>query len=43
MDLISNGLRKVSGNRLPLWNRWIPKGANRIKELKNERMNGSND
>jgi D-lactate dehydrogenase len=41
MGLISGGLRKVSGNRLPLWNPWMPKGARRIKKLKNERMKDS--
>lgn len=38
MELISGSMRKLSGNRIPLWNLWMPKGAMRIKKLKNERI-----
>ena len=31
MQGISGGLRKVSGNRIPYWNRYMPKGAKAIK------------
>lgn len=43
MMLFSKGLRKISGDSLPLWNRWMPKGAKRMKELKNGRMNGADN
>ena len=26
MESIAKGLRKLSGNRIPLWNKWMPKG-----------------
>jgi D-lactate dehydrogenase len=31
MKFISGGLRKISGRRIPQWNRYLPKGAARIK------------
>jgi len=40
MQFISAGLRKISGNRLPLWNPYMPKGAKMIKvieEVKSEK------
>jgi D-lactate dehydrogenase len=37
MRTVSAGLRKISGNRIPLWNPFMPRGAG-IKHLKN---NGS--
>ncbi len=39
MRSISSGLRKISGNRIPLWNPYIPKGAkciNTESEFKSE-------
>jgi D-lactate dehydrogenase len=35
MRSLSAGLRRISGNRIPLWNPFIPKGA-AIKHLKND-------
>jgi len=31
MKFISGGLGKISGGRIPQWNRWLPTGAARIK------------
>jgi len=31
MRLISKGLRRISWNAIPLWNRWMPNGAKKIK------------
>ena len=31
MYLISNTLRRMSGNRIPQWNKWMPKGAKKVK------------
>ena len=35
MRSVSGGLRKISGNRIPLWNPFMPQGAG-IKHLKND-------
>jgi D-lactate dehydrogenase len=35
MRSVSAGLRRISGNRIPLWNPFLPKGA-AIKHLKND-------
>ncbi len=40
MENISKGLRKISGNRLPQWNKYLPKGADLI--LRNS-VNGKKD
>jgi D-lactate dehydrogenase len=32
VERVSSGLRKMSGNRLPVWNRLMPSGANPIRE-----------
>ena len=34
MNAISGGLRKVSGNRIPMWNPYMPKGSSAINTLK---------
>ncbi len=31
MNFMAGTLRKISGNRLPQWNPWMPKGAKKIK------------
>ncbi len=33
MGSIAGGIRKISGNNIPQWNPWMPKGAQKIKEL----------
>jgi D-lactate dehydrogenase len=33
MNMLSGGLRKVSGNRIPMWNHYMPKGAKAIDTL----------
>ncbi len=40
MENISNGLRKLSGNRIPKWNKYLPKGADLIigSSLKNNEL-----
>ena len=41
MQGISGGLRKISGNRIPFWNPYMPKGARSIKvnkELKSDSL-----
>jgi D-lactate dehydrogenase len=43
MGLIAAGMRKVSGNRIPQWNPWMPKGARKIRNLKKKRMEVSDD
>jgi D-lactate dehydrogenase len=32
MEKVSSGLRKMSGNRIPAWNRFMPSGAKPVKE-----------
>jgi len=41
MRSASTGLRRISGNRVPLWNPFMPKGAG-IKKLKNDEPRASN-
>lgn len=41
MESIAGGIRKLSGNRIPQWNPWMPNGAKPMKELKNEKMENS--
>jgi len=36
MQGISGGLRRISGNRIPAWNKYMPKGARNIKTKKEE-------
>jgi D-lactate dehydrogenase len=41
MQVISAGLKRISGNRIPLWNPYMPSGAKRIivrKEVKSEKL-----
>jgi D-lactate dehydrogenase len=40
MKGISSGLRKISGDRIPLWNSYMPTGARKIK-VKNESIPGN--
>ncbi len=40
METISNGLRKISNNRIPKWNKYLPKGADLIIS---SRADGSNE
>ena len=32
MGFVAGGMRKLSGNRIPLWNPWMPKGAKRLQD-----------
>ena len=38
MGFLANSMRNISGNRIPQWNPWMPKGAEKMKELSNEGM-----
>lgn len=42
MGGISNGLRKISRNRIPLWNPYMPRGARKIKIHKEKTSNSVN-
>lgn len=33
MEAIAGGMRTISGNRIPKWNKAMPKGAHKIKEM----------
>jgi len=39
MQAVSGGLRRISGNRIPAWNRFMPKGARVIKTQNGEDPN----